>query len=64
MEFSRQEYCSGLPFPTPTFKLYFMIKLKKTSHRALPGGPVAKSLCSHGRGPGLDPGWGTKIWGN
>ena len=26
-----------------------------------PGGPVVKTLCFQGRGPGFDPGSGTKI---
>ena len=29
--------------------------------RDFPGGPVVRTLCSHCQGPGLIPGWGTKI---
>ena len=41
----------------PAFKeeMKFCVGLKNFNLRNFPGSPVAKTLCSQGRGPGFDP---------
>jgi len=63
MGFPTQEYWSGLPFPSagdlpdPPIEPESIHRIDFKKHKTgdLPGGPVAKTLCSQCRGPGLNP---------
>ena len=64
MEFSRQEYWSGFLFPTPgdlpdpgmelESPVTESVLESRMEERDFPGGPLAKSACSHCKGPQFD----------